>query len=128
MPLLRMSRRGWIVVVAATVAVAALWYPTAYPRGMLMAYADRARGQFEIMSVGGPPLPPIEQEKRRLYLVELKERYGVEHNIVTGCVVTQSLRWYIDGYNSVSRRLLIQDHEVDIFAECRRLALEKRAE
>jgi hypothetical protein len=37
-------------------------------------------------------------------------------------VVSEDEVWYAGGYNSVSRRLLVQKFGKDIFAECRDLA------
>src|SRR5205814_6501752 len=107
------------------IGVAILWYPTAYPRGMLVAYFDHARGNYQIMTYGFALLPPLEEERYVLYVRGLRERFGVKTTAVAGCVIDEAFVWYVDGYNSVSRRLLIEDHNADIFEECRRLAREQ---
>jgi hypothetical protein len=106
------SRRAWGLTVAAAVA----WYVGAYPRGMLMAYIDHARGHYEIQAAGLPP--PWVGRYTRL----LEDRYGVRLNCVAGCVVTNNLMWYVGGYDSVSKRLLVEKHGRDIFAECASVA------
>ncbi len=77
---------------------------------------------------GGPPLPPEAVKEEEEYARLLKERYGVELNYVAGCVVTEELVGYADGYNSTSKQLLEQKYGKDIFAECRRLAHHDRPE
>jgi hypothetical protein len=103
------SRRAWGVTIAVGLTSTVLWSLTAYPRGMLMAHVDHARGHFELKAYGLPP--PWEGEYARL----LEEGYGVELNPVAGCVVTEGLVWYVAGYNSVSQRLLIERYRSDIF-------------
>jgi hypothetical protein len=107
------SRRSRVVAVAVVVALFVVWWAAAYPRGVLMAHLDHARGHYEVLS-GGPPPPQWVSEYERL----LEERYGVQVNWVAGCDVPMSLRWYIHGYNPTSRRLLEEKFGKDIFAEC----------
>jgi hypothetical protein len=106
------SRRSRVVVVAAVVAMFVLWYAASYPRGVLMAHLDHARGRYQVLSAGLPV--PWAWEYARL----LEERYGVEMNWVAGCDVPLSLAWYIGGYNPTSRRLLKEKYGRDIFREC----------
>jgi hypothetical protein len=79
---------------------------------MIAAWADHARGHYEVQTFGYPA--PWRAEYRRL----LRERYGVEVHAVAGCVVTEDLVWYVRGYNSVSRPRIQARFGKDIFAEC----------
>lgn len=106
------TRRRLIVTAVTLLALAVGWWFSAYPRGMIGAWADHASGHYEIKTYGYPA--PWAWEYRRL----VKERYGVEINAEAGCVVTQDLVWYVDGYNSVSRPRIVARHGKDIFAEC----------
>jgi hypothetical protein len=110
------SPRFWKWGVLAVVAAAPLWYLTSYPRGALMARIYHARGHYEVQAYGFPP--PWQWQYAKL----LKERYCVRLHPVAGCVVTNSLVWYADGYNVVSEFLLMVEYERDIFAECAALA------
>jgi hypothetical protein len=103
------SRRAWALLV---VLVLVLWYPTAYPRGAAMAFLDVLRGHYEVKVYGLPP--QWDGEYSRL----LKEQYGVTLRPVAGCVVSLSVGWYADGYNSVSRAWVLNKYGVDIFEEC----------
>jgi hypothetical protein len=117
-------RRRWVIILVSGAVI--LWYATAYWRGMLMAYVDHTCGHYEMLGYGSP-MSPEQQEKHALYLSEMRERYNVTYTCVAGCVVSSSLRSYVEGYNSVSRRLLLEAHDVSIFDQCRRLANEKWA-
>ena len=110
------SVRTWTIAVLVGLAAYTAWYFTAYPRGMLMAYVDHARGRDEVLCYGLPG--PCFFEECQL----LQERYGVNQYLVAGCVVSHELRSYADGYNSVSQRLIIEKHGKDIFKECEALA------
>jgi hypothetical protein len=48
------TRRGWVLTVAALLALSVAWYFTAYPRGMGMAYIDHARGKYHEKRLGLP--------------------------------------------------------------------------
>src|SRR5205085_1239093 len=109
LPNLLKSRRAWIIT---AVMVLALWIPTAYPRGMLMAHLEYACGHYEIQDAGYPV------EWRREYHQLLRERYNVNLNRVADCVVWPNTKWFMDGYNSVSEPKLIRKYGKDIFNEC----------
>jgi hypothetical protein len=111
-----------VVVVGTGLAVVLLWYLTPYHRGVLMGHIDHGRGHYELKLYGGPPPSPDLQEKVTRYARLLEDRYGVELNPVTGCIVTWELVEYCNGYNATSRRLLIDRHGKDVFAECAVLA------
>lgn len=88
------------------------WYYSAYPRGMFVAWVDDLRGHQEIKTYGMPA--PWSNECSQL----VWERYGVMVHPVAGCVVTESLVWYVGGYNSVAAALIQAKFGKDIFAEC----------
>ncbi|MDB5306327.1 MAG: hypothetical protein JWO38_529 [Gemmataceae bacterium] len=105
-------RRRLLLTGAMLVILAVGWWFSAYPRGMLAAWADHSRGHYELKGIGLPP--PWAGEYARLVL----DRYGVAVNSVAGCVVTQDLVWYVDGYNVVSKSRIQARFGKDIFAEC----------
>ena len=88
------SRRARLVAVWAGVALVVLWIPLAYPRGVLLAYLHHARGHYEL-----------------------------KLDLAGGCMPSPWLVWYVDGYNSVSERLLIQKYGRNVFRECYAAAL-----
>jgi hypothetical protein len=109
---------GWLLAAFIGFALVFAWQVTAYPRGMLMAHIDHARGHYEQKSC----YPcPSRWEYRRL----LKEKYGVAVTSVGSCCVSESVASYADGYNAVSTPLLIDRFGRDIFTECHTLAKNK---
>ena len=119
MAFLPQSRRARFLTIMVVLGLVGLWYPTAYPRGMLMAFIDHACGHYEIQTYGYPVA------WYREYSSLLREKYDVQLNMVAGCVVWPTLEWYVDGYNSVSESLLKDKYGQDIFRECSDLAREK---
>ncbi len=107
-----MTRRRLIVTAVTLFVLAVTWRFSGYPRGMIAAWADGARGHNEVKVCGLPP--PWDGEYIRL----VRQRYGVEVNAVAGCVVTQDLVRYVNGYNSVAKPRIRTQHGKDIFAEC----------
>jgi hypothetical protein len=79
---------------------------------MVAAWVDAIRGHDELKVYGLPS--PWAGEYARL----LEQRYGVEIDPVAGCVVTEGLVWYVDGYNSVARPRIVARRGKDVFAEC----------
>jgi hypothetical protein len=116
------SPQAWGVAFAAALALALLWHQAAYLRGMLRARLDHARGHHEVKTYGGPPAAPEVEEEHDEYVRLLRARYGVVVNRVAGCVVTQELVRYVEGYNATSRGLPLEQYGKDIFAECAGLA------
>jgi hypothetical protein len=116
------SRRAWGIAILVALALAILWYVAPYPWGVLMARRDHARGHYEVKIYGCPWLPPDEEEKFATYARLLETKYRVELNAVAGCVVTERLVRYVDGYNATMKQLLTEQHGRDILAECERLA------
>jgi hypothetical protein len=109
------------------VALAALWYFTPYWRGGIMGHLDHSCGNYEVKVYYGPPRPPAEAEEFDEYARLLDQRYGVEVNVVGGCVATAEQRAYVDGYNDVSEQLLAEKYGRDIFAECAAVAKQRPA-
>src|SRR5438105_4124653 len=103
-------RQAWLVALAAIPVLAVGWYLTPYWRGVLMAHLDHARGHYEVKMRGGAPLPPPEAATYTEYARLLRVRYAVELNVVCGCVATENLVQYTEGYNSVSRSRLIEKY------------------
>jgi hypothetical protein len=99
-------------VLVAAVAFLFSWYAGSYWRGMTKASIDHACGHYEIKAWGFPA------GWRGDYMRLLSERYAVEEDVVGGCMVFPTTEWYADGYNSVSRPLLLKKYGKDIFAEC----------
>jgi len=110
------TRRRVLVGLVAVIFAVVGWWLLAYPRGMLGASFDNARGHYEIQVFGKPP--PWESELARL----LQTRYGVEIKSVAACIVTDQLVNYIEGYNAVSRSRIETRLGKDVFAECAREA------
>ncbi|QEL15179.1 hypothetical protein [Limnoglobus roseus] len=108
----RFQKRFFLSLVGLVLLTFVGWFFSAYPRGLFAAYADRVAGHDEIKVFGYPP-PEIGEYSRLL-----RERYGVKMNVVAGCVVTQDLEWYVDGYNSVSEPRIREKFGKDIFEEC----------
>jgi hypothetical protein len=104
-----LSRRR---VILALIAFVVSWYAGSYWRGMTMAYIEHTCGYYEIKV--WYPLEPWQGEYMRL----LRKRYGVAADTVSDYMVLPTTEWYAEGYNSVSRPLLIQKYGKDIFAEC----------
>src|SRR5262249_30212339 len=105
------TRCGWIVTIAALIALPIDWYFTAYPRGMAMAYIDHACGHYEDKRYGLPLFFDGDD------VDQLRENYGVTVQYA-GCGVDPELEWYTAGYNPVSHRLLNEKFGKDIIAEC----------
>lgn len=92
--------------------LAIAWWFSAYPRGMIAASADCAFGHYEVQTFGVPAT--WSSEFCRL----ASERFGVKVRTVAGCVVTDDLVWYVDGYNRVSRSRIQARFGKDALAEC----------
>jgi hypothetical protein len=89
-----------------------VWGLTAQIRGRFAARRDVARGQYVELSYGLPPewLP----EYARL----LRARYGVELRSVAGCIVSEELIAYVNGYDEISADAVNRKFGRDVFKEC----------
>jgi hypothetical protein len=63
---------------------------------MLIARFDTAQGRYEVLGYGLPV--PWRDDYARL----LRQRYGIRFRPVAGCIVSEELRSYVEGYNKVS--------------------------
>jgi hypothetical protein len=106
--------RKWLIrVVVSLFLLIIVWWYSAYPRGMIVAWFDLVCGHYEVKTFGYPARWSWE------YRLLIYERYGVKIKAVAGCVVDEELVWYVDGYNSVSYPRIRARFGKDIFAECR---------
>jgi hypothetical protein len=80
-------------------------------RGGIVASFDLMRGHYKILSLGLPT--PWRPEFAHL----LRKRYGIEQRVVAGCVVSQSLLAYVDGYNRISMSAANRKFGRDVFQE-----------
>jgi hypothetical protein len=107
------SRRSRVVAVTVGITMLVVWWASAYPRGVLMAHLDHARGHYQVLSFGLCSQPWDDECTDLLW-----ERYGVERNWVDG-PWWLPWRWsYFSGYGSTSERLLEEKFGKDIFREC----------
>jgi hypothetical protein len=88
------------------------WWLSASVRGYVVARFDVARGHYEVQSFGLPARWSPD------YARLLRERYGIEHRTVAGCVVSESLVSYVSAYNSVTKAAAEHKFGRDVFAEC----------
>ncbi len=96
----------------AVIALAAGWSASASVRGRLAGYSKIRRGQYAILTYGAPP------SERPEYARLLKERYGIELRAVAGCIVSEPLMSYVEGYDEVSAAAAKQKFGHDVFREC----------
>jgi hypothetical protein len=99
------------VVIPLLTALA--WDASATLRGQLAARYDLARGVYCILAVGLP------SGYRPEYARLLHERFGVEMSVVAGCVVSEPLLRYVDGYDRLSIAASNRRWRRDIFQESR---------
>jgi len=104
------------IVLAYALASVVVWFAASYPRGMLMAYIDHVCGHYEEKGWGYPA--PWRHEYIRL----LRERYGVEEDIVGDCMLWPTTEMYAEGCNDASGPLLVRKYGKDNFAECAAVA------
>ena len=107
------SRHPVLTTTGSLFAMAIAWFATAYPQGMIAAYGDIFRGPYGILYYG------YQTHENFAYYKLLRERYGVEMHPIAGCVVSDTERWYAQGYNSVSGPRIRQLFGDNIFRECR---------
>jgi hypothetical protein len=83
-------------------------------RGKAAAHLDIARGRYRVLIFG------LRRSWEPEYARLLRDRYGVELKPVAGCIVSQGLIWYVDGYDKVSTAAVIRKYGHDIFEESER--------
>ena len=100
------------VILGLLLAGAWLWPATAYLRGNLVARKDVRNGHYKVLAYGLPTA------WRPQYARCLRERYNVELDTAAGCIVSQSLTEYVDGYHSVVAEATKRRFGRDIYAAC----------
>jgi hypothetical protein len=96
---------------ACLLAEFGVWDLSSGYRGQLVAHIDLARGHYKTLFFGLPT------SSRPEYIRLLRERYGIELQVVAGCVVSQSLFAYAMGYNTVSMNAANRKFGRDVFRE-----------
>lgn len=90
-------------------------YPTntasAFAKGEADARRDWSNGVFTVKTAGLPA------PTRQFYEARLKERCGVTLDPLAGCLVTEGLMKYIEGYNKFSDQQIEQKFGTNIFSE-----------
>lgn len=99
------------VVLAYLIALFLGVDPIASQRGRLAARLDLAFGHYEIRGYGLPV--PYSNEYARL----LQERYGIHYRQAALCIVSESLRDYVDAYDSIMAAAAERKFGKDIFRE-----------
>jgi len=103
-------KRKQLAAAIALLAVLGIgWWFSASLRGRIAAHIDVARGHYKILGYG---LPVVWQPA---YARILKERYGIEYEGVAGCIVSDSLVSYVEGYDAVSTHAANRKFGSDIF-------------
>ena len=115
MALLLKSRRT--LVFLTCFAFLPLWYWTAYPRGVSMAYFDYLCGNYQIRTN-----TDLRHDRWQEYERELSRKYGVKWEEIGDGRAFFLGEDFLLGYNSTSERLLIAKYQKDIFKECEELA------
>jgi hypothetical protein len=87
------------------------WDEASFTRGQLTAHFDIARGHYKILGYG-LPAPGYSE-----YIRTLHDKYNVEFDPVAGCIVSQSLISYVNGYNGVSEAAANRKYGRDIIHE-----------
>jgi hypothetical protein len=107
----RHKRLSAVLVVGFVIAGFWGWDLSAQMRGQLIAHFDLSRRHYRILMLGLPT--PWRPEYAHILL----ERYGIENRVVAGCVVTQPLLAYVDGYNQVSMSAANRKFGRDVFKD-----------
>jgi hypothetical protein len=87
------------------------WAPIPTIRGTISARIDVKHGRYKQLGYG-LPVP-----WRAGYEILLRKRYGVEAEVIAGCVVTRYLKDYVAAYNEVSEGAANIRYEHDVFKE-----------
>jgi hypothetical protein len=101
-----------LCVLGVFVASSWPWSLAAPIRGRQAAYRDIRQGRYEVLGYGLPT--PWRPEYARC----LRERYNIIFRPVAGCVVSESLVSYVDGYDSVVDDAVRRKYGRDVFREC----------
>src|SRR5207247_6284709 len=99
-------------VIVALLISSWMWGLSAGIRGNLAARIDVRRGRYQVLGYGLPS--PSRPEYARC----LRDRYGIEFRAVAGCIVSDSLISYVNGYHSVVAEATTRKFGHDVFTEC----------
>jgi hypothetical protein len=108
----RNKRIAAIVSIVMLVGLVEAWSVAAPKRGRMAARYDLGRGHYKILAYGLAP------GWRSEYDHLLKERYGIEVRTVALCLVSETLRSYVDSYDEVSAVAVNRKFGHDVFNEC----------
>jgi hypothetical protein len=108
---LRNRKLAFFAALALLVCSVTVWNETAFTRGQLAAHFDIAGGHYKILGYGLPA------PGRPEYIRALHDKYNVEFHPVAGCIVSQSLISYVDGYDRVSIAAANRKYGQDIVQE-----------
>ena len=106
-------------ILALVVCVELVREYTASMRGRLTAHFDVWRGHYVVLAYGLPP------PRRHQYAQLMRERYGIEIRTVALCIVSETLRSYVDSFDEVSHTAANQKFGHDVFKECAEVARSK---
>src|SRR5579863_2337940 len=116
-----LQKRSWILIMVLACAVAPAGVRVKGPesswsflRGMFVASFDAMRGHYKELGAG------LTSDALPEYVRLLQARYGIEHDELAGCVLSDSMSAYIRGYNTVSVAAAKRKFGPDVFAECYR--------
>jgi hypothetical protein len=101
-----------IGIIAILFAASQAWSLSAKQRGYWAARLDLRRGQYILLAYGLPW--PWRPEYAKLF----RERYGIEVRAVALCIVSETLRSYVDSYDEVIASATNQRFGHDVFKEC----------
>jgi hypothetical protein len=76
--------------------------------GMVEATYNVWRGHYEVKIYGDPRF--FDED----YAKKIKERYGISHKVVAGCMVNRNLIEYVYGYNYVMKKAIFKTFGEDI--------------
>jgi len=119
--LITIDPRPELLIVGA-LGLIVVWLATAYPRGVIMARLDVARGVYAVRGSGYPPRWLGE------WATSLAAKYDVHLVHHGGCVVFPNEDLYDRGYNSVSQPAILGHFGRDVIGECEKLAQERQVE
>lgn len=109
------SRKNLIAVIVSSVLLVALaeaWSVAAPMRGRMAARYDVGHGHYKLLAYGLP------LGWRSEYARLLKEQYGIEMRTVALCIVSETLRSYVDSYDEFSAAAANRKFGHDVFNEC----------
>ena len=107
----RHKKLSALLALTCVIAGIVIWEASARVRGQLVARFDLARGHYRILTLG------LATRWRPEYTRLLRQRYGIEERMAAGCIVSESLLAYAEGYNRLSMDAANRKFGHDIFKE-----------